>query len=85
MKCVRKSWFDLFIQDAAFFSMILCIAAGNLSLLKHIGDPAESVYWKNEAIKIIDSRLDKSPREVSASTIAAVASLVSYEVSTYLP
>jgi hypothetical protein len=83
MKCVRKSWFDLFIQDAALFSMILCIAAGNLSLL--IGDPAESVYWKNEAIKIIDSRLDKSPREVSASTIAAVASLVSYEVSTYLP
>jgi hypothetical protein len=65
--------------------MILCIAAGNLSLLKHIGDPAESVYWKNEAIKIINGRLAESPRELSASTIAAVASLVTYEVSTYPP
>ncbi|KAK9364507.1 hypothetical protein V1509DRAFT_613407 [Lipomyces kononenkoae] len=81
MRAARKTWYGLFIHDAAFSSVILCIAAGNLSLLEHVGDSVESLHWKNEAIKIINRRLDESPSKLTAATIAAVASLVSYELT----
>ncbi|KAH8800257.1 fungal-specific transcription factor domain-containing protein [Xylogone sp. PMI_703] len=74
-----KTCYDLFIQDATFRSVILCIAADNLNLLEHVGDCVESLYWKNEAIKTINERLNESTSKLTAATVAAVASLTSYE------
>ena len=69
------------MYDSAFFFIKLCHAAGSMSLMDRRGDPAESLMFKNEAIKIINDRLAQSSSHISEGTISTVASIVSYEVS----
>lgn len=80
MAAVRTLWFRKAIQDTAFLFMKLCHAAGSLSLIKHEGDSVEALVFKNEAIRIINERLDQSSSNISEGTLSTVASIVSYEV-----
>jgi hypothetical protein len=46
------------MYDSAFVYIKLCHAAGSMSLMDRGGDSAESLMFKNEAIKIILSTTD---------------------------
>lgn len=81
MMAVRKLCFKNAMRDAAFLFMKLCHAADSLSLIEGGGDSVESLMFKNEAIKVINERLDQSPTHISEGTLSTVASIVSYEVN----
>ena len=83
MTAIRRLWFEKGVHDSAFLFVKLCHAAGSLSLTERSGGPTEALMLKNEAIKIINERLDQSSTHISDGTISAVACIVSYEVSKY--
>jgi hypothetical protein len=80
MMAVRRLWLGKALKDPAFLLMELCHAAESLSLIERGENSTESLTFKNEAIKIINQRLDQSPNEISEGTLSTVASIVSYEV-----
>jgi hypothetical protein len=79
MMALRKTWFASSLQDPALFLVKLCYASANLNLLQNDGDPSESLEFKNEAIRIIQRKLEAG--DISDATLAAVATIVSCEVS----
>ena len=81
MVSVRKSWLQTSIQDPAFFAAVASHYAGRYSLCTGQGDPTDSLLLRMEAIKIVNERLNQLEGFVSDGTIGAVASLVTYEVS----
>ncbi len=78
---MRKQWFGEAIQDPAYLLIKLCHGAANLFTKSDNSDSMESLTFQNEAIRIINQRLDKSPDTISDATLATVACIVSYEVS----
>jgi hypothetical protein len=80
----RKEWFSSAIQDHALFHVALSHAAGNLGLLMQKGDSVESLIHRMEAVRIINERLNDMSCGIGDGTIAAVASMASYEVRSFL-
>ncbi|KAN0073989.1 hypothetical protein V8E54_007926 [Elaphomyces granulatus] len=79
MMALRKTWFASSLQDPAIFLVKLCLASANLSLLQNDGYPSEALEFKNGAIRIIQKRIEDG--DINDATVAAVASIVSCEVS----
>ena len=77
---VRSLWLEKAMRDTAFLFIKLCRAAESLSVIERSGGSVETLMFKNEAIKVINQRLDESPTHISEGTLSAVACIVSYEV-----
>jgi hypothetical protein len=83
MTSVRKSWFRTSLQDPAFFNSVLSHYAGRFNLDTMQGDPVDSLYFRTNAIKLVNERLSKQDEIITDGTIAAVASLATYEVQLF--
>ena len=78
---LRRLWFGKALGDTAFLFIKLCHASASLSLTEGSEDSVEPLLFKNEAIRVINERLDQSASHISEETLSAVACIVLYEVS----
>lgn len=71
------------MKDPAFLLVALAHSATSLALLEERHDSKESLTFRTEAIRIINERIGNAMEDcqLGESTIGAVASLASYEVS----
>ena len=81
MMALRRLWFGKALGDTAFLFIKLCHASASFSLTEGSEDSIESLLFKNEAIRIINERLDQSATHISEGTLSTVACIVLYEVS----
>jgi hypothetical protein len=83
MKYIRRRWFKIAMKDPAFLLVALAHSATSLALLEESQDPKESLTFRTEAIRIINERIGDAIKDcqLGESTIGAVSSLASYEVS----
>ncbi|KAF4631206.1 hypothetical protein G7Y89_g6916 [Cudoniella acicularis] len=79
MMPIRKSLFCLAIHDKALFHTFLSHYAASYNARFEARDPAESVYHRTMAMKIVNERLEDPAQALSDGTIAAVANLAIYE------
>jgi Fungal specific transcription factor domain len=87
MTCLEESqWFNKALNDEACYHGTLFVSAAHRSLLAGTGDnlPEGCYRHKGEAIRIINQRLSDPHQRVEDGTIAAIACLAAYEVSTLL-
>ncbi|KAE9375953.1 hypothetical protein N431DRAFT_481146 [Stipitochalara longipes BDJ] len=82
---LRKGYFQLAMQDSAFFSAAISHYAGIFSLVIRDGDPLESLQLRMRSIALVNSRLKESALGVSDGTVGAVASIINYETNNGTP
>lgn len=80
MMPMRKGLFSLAVHDAALFHTFLAHYVASYDLRYGAGDPAESLYHRMEAVRIVNERLADVSQGLSDGTIAAVANMAVYEV-----
>jgi hypothetical protein len=81
MMPMRKGLFAIAIHDAALFHTFLAHYVASYDLRFGTGDPAESLQHRTEAMRIINERLQNPYQALTDVTIAAVANIAIYEVS----
>ncbi|KUJ13964.1 uncharacterized protein LY89DRAFT_151350 [Mollisia scopiformis] len=81
MMPMRKGLFSIAVHDAALFHTFLAHYVASYDLRYGAGDPAESLYHRMEAVRIVNERLATAHNTLSDGTIAAVANMAVYEAS----
>lgn len=81
MMPMRKALFALAMHDEALFHTVMPHYIARYQIRFSVGDPAESLKHRTQAIRIVNERLRDPEKALTDGTIAAVANLASYEVS----
>ena len=78
---MRKGLFSIALHDEALFHTFMSHYVASYDLRIGIGDPAESLQHRTEAIRIVNKRLRYRTQALTDCTIASVANIAIYEVS----
>jgi hypothetical protein len=76
----REKWLSFAVSDPAVLDVILFISALDLAGLRGKSESHDTLYFKGEAIRVINKRLRETSQVATDGTIAAVASLTQLEV-----
>jgi len=78
--CSKERLFSSAAADPAWFNATLSLISLNYDLKSGRGISAECLYYRGEALRIVNQRLSENPRDVSDHTVAAIASLANFDV-----
>jgi hypothetical protein len=78
-----KGMFSLALHETALFHTFMSHYIARSNIRFHTGDPAESMYHRTQAIRIVNEKLADPRQALSTATIAAVANMAVYEVGEF--
>lgn len=80
----KDSLFSLAAADPAWMNAFLCLISLHHDLQSRKGISRECLMHRAEALRIVNQRLIDAPRQISESTIGAIAFLANFDVSEVL-
>lgn len=72
--------FQASMQHAALFHSFMSHYIARFNIRFQVGDPAESVYHRTQAIKIVNKALEDPKEAISDGIISTVSNMCVYEV-----